>query len=45
VEVTMVESKIKVLVIEDEDSIRSFIKLNLEMAGYDVIVAASGEEA
>lgn len=41
----MAESKIKVLVVEDEDSIRSFIKLNLEMAGYDVIEAASGEEA
>ncbi len=41
----MAQEKIKVLVVEDEDSIRSFIKLNLEMAGYAVIEAVTGEEA
>ena len=41
----MQDEKIKVLVVEDEDSIRRFIKLNLEMAGYEVAEAASGEDA
>ncbi len=35
----------KVLVLEDEANIRSFIVINLRRAGYDVIEAASGEEA
>ena len=35
----------KVLVLEDEASIRSFIVINLRRAGYDVIEAESGEEA
>ena len=35
----------KVLVLEDESSIRSFIIINLRRAGYDVIEAESGEEA
>ena len=35
----------KVLVLEDESSIRSFIVINLRRAGYDVIEAESGEEA
>ena len=35
----------KVLVLEDESSIRSFIVINLERAGYEVIEAESGEEA
>ena len=33
----------KVLVLEDESSIRSFIVINLRRAGYDVIEAESGE--
>lgn len=37
--------KHKVLVLEDEDSIRSFVVINLERAGYEVIQACSGEEA
>ncbi len=41
----MRDNKIKVLVVEDEASIRRFITLNLEMAGYEVGEAASGEEA
>ena len=35
----------KVLVLEDESSIRSFIVINLRRAGYDVVEAESGEEA
>ena len=35
----------KVLVLENESSIRSFIVINLRRAGYDVIEAESGEEA
>ena len=37
--------KRKVLVLEDEDSIRSFIVLNLKRGGYEVIEANSGELA
>ena len=35
----------KVLVLEDEENIRSFVVINLKRAGYDVIQAGSGEEA
>ena len=35
----------KILVLEDEASIRSFIVINLCRAGYEVIEAGSGEEA
>ena len=35
----------KVLVLEDESSIRSIIDINLRRAGYDVIEAETGEEA
>ena len=35
----------KVLVLEDEASIRSFIVINLRRAGYEVIEAGTGEEA
>ena len=35
----------KVLVLEDEASIRSFVVINLKRGGYDVIEAESGEEA
>ena len=41
----MLKDKIRVLVVEDEASIRRFIKLNLDMAGYEVGEAESGEEA
>lgn len=37
--------KHKVLVLEDEESIRTFIVINLKRQGYEVIQAASGEEA
>ena len=35
----------KILVLEDEDNIRSFVVINLKRAGYDTIEAASGQEA
>ena len=35
----------KVLVLEDEASIRSFIVINLQRAGYEVAEAECGEEA
>jgi DNA-binding response OmpR family regulator len=36
---------IKILVVEDEDSIRELIILNLEMARYEVVGAANAEDA
>ncbi len=35
----------KVLVLEDEGSIRSFVVINLKRAGYEVVEAETGEEA
>lgn len=35
----------KLLVLEDEENIRSFVVINLRRAGYDVIEASDGEEA
>ena len=35
----------KVIVLEDEDNIRSFVVLNLNRAGYDTLEATTGEEA
>ena len=35
----------KVLIMEDEVNIRSFVVINLKRAGYDTIEAANGEEA
>ncbi len=37
--------KRKILVLEDEQSIRSFVVINLKRAGYEVVEAESGEEA
>ncbi len=37
--------KKKILVVEDESSIRSFVVINLSRAGYEVCEAESGEEA
>lgn len=34
----------KVLVVEDEDSIRKFVKINLEREGFQVLEAGTGEE-
>ena len=41
----MQSGKKKILVVEDEEPIRRFITLNLEMAGYDVKEAERGDEA
>lgn len=35
----------KVLILEDEENIRSFVVINLERAGYQVIEAGTGQEA
>ena len=35
----------KVLVLEDEENIRSFVVINLKRAGYDAVEASTGEEA
>jgi DNA-binding response OmpR family regulator len=40
-----VEHMRKILVLEDEASIRGFVVINLKRAGYDVIEAETGEEA
>ena len=40
----MMENK-KVLILDDEDSIRQFMKINLEYQGYQTVEAATGEEA
>ena len=35
----------KVLILEDEENIRSFVVINLKRAGYSVVEAGTGEEA
>lgn len=40
----MSEVKIKILIIEDENRIRFFMRTMLEYAGYDVLTAATGRE-
>ena len=35
----------KILVLEDEDNIRSFIVINLKRGGYDTVEFSSGEKA
>lgn len=40
----MNEARIKVLVVEDEASIRKFIAINLERSGFDVLEAETGEK-
>jgi DNA-binding response OmpR family regulator len=41
----MNEAKVKVLVVEDEPSIRKFIAINLERSDFDVLEAETGEKA
>lgn len=40
-----VDKKKRILLVEDEDSLKDVIKLNLEMEGYDVVVATDGDLA
>ena len=35
----------KVLILEDEENIRSFVVINLQRAGYITVEAATGQEA
>ena len=35
----------KILIVDDEDPIRQFMKINLDYQGYQTVEAASGEEA
>ena len=35
----------KVLILEDEVNIRSFVVINLQRAGYEVVEAGEGQEA
>lgn len=35
----------KILVLEDEDAIRSFIRVNLKKQMFEIVEASSGEEA
>ena len=37
--------KEKILILEDEVGIRSFVSINLKREGYEVIEASTGEEA
>ncbi|HEX2944765.1 MAG TPA: response regulator transcription factor [Clostridia bacterium] len=41
----MAEVRVKVLIVEDEASIRKFIAINLERSGFDVLEADTGEKA
>ena len=41
----MTEEQRRILVVDDEDMVRSLLKRTLEEAGYDVITAANGQEA
>jgi len=41
----MIDNMKKILVLEDETSIRSFVVINLNRAGYEVIEAGTGAEA
>lgn len=41
----MGDENIKILIVEDESSIRKFISINLKRNGFDVLEAESGEEA
>lgn len=42
--IKMSEVKVKVLVVEDESSIRKFIAINLERSGFEVFEAETGEK-
>ncbi|MEW6275131.1 MAG: response regulator transcription factor [Bacillota bacterium] len=39
------EARVKILIVEDEEPIRSFVRINLERSGFRTLEVASGEEA
>ncbi len=41
----MTEGQRRILVVDDEPTVRDFLQRTLEEAGYDVITAANGQEA
>jgi len=41
----MTGDRIRILVVDDEDTVRDLLQRSLEEAGYDVVAAANGEEA
>jgi two-component system KDP operon response regulator KdpE len=41
----IMETKQRVLVVDDEPGVIRFVKINLALAGYEVITTTSGEEA
>lgn len=41
----MIDSKINILLVDDEESLNETLKLNLEMEGYEVTSAYTGDEA
>jgi DNA-binding response OmpR family regulator len=38
-------SRSKILVVDDDPSIRKFVQANLEARGYEVLTASDGEDA
>ena len=41
----MAGEQVRILVVDDEETVRNLLKRTLEEAGYDVVTAADGEEA
>ncbi len=41
----MTEKQVRILVVDDEETVRSLLQRTLQEAGYDVIAAANGQEA
>lgn len=41
----MTEQRERILVVDDEEMVRSLLQRTLEKAGYDIITAANGQEA
>ncbi len=40
----MTDAKARILVVEDEEDLASLVEVNLNLAGYDVVVAPTGED-
>jgi len=41
----LTEKQVRILVVDDEETVRSLLQRTLQEAGYDVIAAANGQEA